>query len=95
MNLLVTTSHSLLRVDGASGAFEPVHRGLAFDVALDEVDAALVAGGDVADRDAAVDALGDQGAGAAVGELVAGELVRRAGGAHDRSSLGVVWVQWA
>jgi len=37
MNLLVTTSHSVLRVDGGSGAFEPVHRGLGlyFGIATD------------------------------------------------------------
>src|SRR5689334_19358913 len=40
------------------GGHQPVHRRLALDVALDKVDAAvLVAVGEVADRDAAVNAL--------------------------------------
>jgi hypothetical protein len=70
---------------GHVGGDEAVEVGLALDVALDEVNAAVVAGGDVGDGDGAVDALAVQDA-LARGQAVAGQLDTLAGDAHRRCS---------
>ena len=68
------------------GGDEPGELGLAVHVALDQVDAAGVVDGDVADRHAPVDARWRHHSAGAVRKLVASELALLAGGAH-RSGL--------
>src|SRR4051794_41371112 len=60
------------------GVHEPGELGLVVDVTLDQVDAAVVAQRDVADRDAPVDALRHHGP-RTVRQLIAGQLARLAG----------------
>jgi hypothetical protein len=63
-------------------------------VPFDEEHAAVVVRGDVADGNVAADALPDDDALLAVGELVASELALRAGGRHD-AAFGWRWLQRA
>src|SRR5689334_49628 len=68
---------------GDVGGHQAGQCGTALDVPLDEEHASLVVGGDVADGDVPSDALANDDALLAVGELVASELALFACGGHD------------